>query len=64
MVKKSDLSEVEMVSCAICRKEIPLNEAVIPEASDYMAYFCGLECYAKWKQQSERSGQHSGKAKK
>lgn len=64
MVKKSDSSEVEKVSCEICRKEVPLSEAMIPEASDYMAHFCGLECYAKWKQQSERSGQQGGKAGK
>jgi len=64
MVIKSDSPEVEKVSCAICRKEIPLTAAVIPEASDYMAHFCGLECYEQWKRQSERSGQHNGKAGK
>jgi hypothetical protein len=64
MVKTSDSSETEKVSCAICRKEIPLTEAVIPEAADYMAHFCGLECYAEWKQQSERAGQQSGNVKK
>jgi len=55
MVKKSDLPEVEKVSCAICQKEIPLSEAVIPEAADYVAHFCGLECYAEWKRQNENS---------
>ena len=55
MVKKSDLPEAEKVSCDVCRKEIPLSEAVIPEAADYVAHFCGLECYAKWKRQSENS---------
>ncbi len=64
MVKKSDSSEVETVSCAVCRKEVPLSEAVIPEVADYVAYFCGLECYAKWKQQSEHSGQQGGNTKK
>ena len=57
MVKKTGLPEVEIVSCAICRKEIPLSEALTPEAADYMVYFCGLECYAKWKKRSESSGQ-------
>ena len=59
MVKKSDLPEVEKVSSAICHKEIPLSEALIPEAADYMVYFCGLECYPKWKKRSESSGQQS-----
>ncbi|HEY4697916.1 MAG TPA: DUF3330 domain-containing protein [Gallionella sp.] len=64
MVKKSDSSETEKVSCSICRKEVPLSEAVIPEAADYVAHFCGLECYAKWKRQSERPGQQGGDTKK
>jgi hypothetical protein len=27
---------------------------VVPEASDYVAYFCGLECYQAWQAQRER----------
>ena len=50
-------SEVEKVPCDICRKEVPLSEVMIPEAADYVAYFCGLECYAQWKQNSEQSEQ-------
>lgn len=64
MVNKTDSSEVEMVPCDVCRKEVPLTEAVIPEAADYVAHFCGLECYAKWKQQSERTGKQGGNTKK
>ncbi|MFZ2541095.1 MAG: DUF3330 domain-containing protein [Gallionella sp.] len=64
MVKQYDSSEDEKVSCAICRKEIPLNEAVIPEAADYMAHFCGLECYAEWKRESDSSRQRNDKAGK
>jgi hypothetical protein len=41
-------------SCSGCEREIPLSEAVVPEASDYVAYFCGLECYARWHSQAER----------
>ncbi len=63
MVKKTGLPEVEIVSCAVCSKEIPLSEALIPEASDYMVYFCGLECYAKWKKRSESSGQQGKDSK-
>ncbi|ADL56108.1 DUF3330 domain-containing protein [Gallionella capsiferriformans] len=46
------LVEVEMVVCDICRKEVPVSEAKIPEAVDYVAHFCGLECYAKWQEES------------
>lgn len=44
-------AEVEMVACEVCMKDIPKSEAVVPEAEDYVAYFCGLECYAKWKRE-------------
>ncbi|KAI3604136.1 hypothetical protein D8I24_2725 (plasmid) [Cupriavidus necator H850] len=32
-------------------KEVPKSEAIVPEACDYVAYFCGLECYAQWRRQ-------------
>ena len=43
--------KVERVSCEICLKEVPISEAVVPEATDYVAHFCGLDCYEKWKNQ-------------
>jgi hypothetical protein len=43
------------VSCGVCQREIPLSAAVSPEASDYVAHFCGLDCYAQWRDQSGRS---------
>lgn len=41
------------VACEVCLKEVPLSEAIVPEASDYFAHFCGLDCYAKWKHQQQ-----------
>jgi hypothetical protein len=41
--------EASRVSCEVCLKEVPLSEAIIPEATDYFVHFCGLECYEKWK---------------
>ena len=38
----------ERVSCEVCLKEVPKSEAAMAEARDYVAYFCGLECYQKW----------------
>ena len=40
--------------CSACEREVPISEAVVPEASDYMAYFCGLDCYARWRGQVSR----------
>ena len=39
----------EQVSCEVCLKEVPLSTAVDFEVGDYVAHFCGLECYAQWK---------------
>ncbi len=47
----TQLPEVELVACEICCKEVPLTAAKTPEAVDYVAYFCGLECYAQWNSQ-------------
>ncbi len=41
------------VKCEVCMKEIPKSEAKSPETVDYVMYFCGLECYAKWQAQAQ-----------
>ena len=46
--------EDEKVACEICIKEVPISEAKSEEASDYVYHFCGLECYAKWREQSKK----------
>jgi hypothetical protein len=40
------------VACAVCEHEVPLSEAVVREASDYVAYFCGLDCYERWRRRA------------
>lgn len=49
MAMQGKPSPMEKVSCKMCLKEIPKSEAKSAEATDYVLYFCGLECYAKWK---------------
>jgi hypothetical protein len=49
--------DVVRVSCEVCLKEVPIAEAKIAEAADYFAYFCGLECYEKWKTQGGKADQ-------
>jgi hypothetical protein len=44
----------ELVACDVCLREVPRSEAVVPEAADYVAYFCGLRCFEKWKNLPER----------
>ena len=43
------------VSCNICQHEIPLSEAIVPEAQDYLVFFCGLDCYERWRVQLAES---------
>ena len=45
----------QLVSCEICLKSIPLSESKSAEAEDYVAYFCGLECYDLWKRQQDEA---------
>lgn len=40
-----DASELKMIPCSECCKEVPLDAAFTPEGAEYVEYFCGLECY-------------------
>jgi hypothetical protein len=40
------------VSCTTCEHEVAVSEAVVPEAADYVMYFCGLDCYERWRAQA------------
>lgn len=51
MITSDKPAEVERIACEICMKEVPITEAIVPEAVDYVMHFCGLECYEKWKNQ-------------
>lgn len=43
-------TEETLVECETCLKEIPASGAQSVETSDYVHYFCGLECYTQWKE--------------
>lgn len=43
------LRATDRVPCAVCFAPIPRDEAVIPEATDRLIHFCGLDCYARWR---------------
>lgn len=55
MTSKDKPVELESVQCDVCMKEVPVSEATVPEATDYVVHFCGLECYEKWKAQGDKS---------
>ena len=53
MIEQKDLVEPEKVACEVCFKEIPISEAKSVKATDYIVYYCGLDCYDKWQKQEE-----------
>ncbi len=53
MAKERESTAPERVSCDVCLKEVPKSEAQSPEGSDYVLYFCGLDCYERWRQQKD-----------
>lgn len=51
MDKVNKTVETEHVTCEVCMKEVPRSVATVPEGTDYVVYFCGLDCHEKWKNQ-------------
>jgi len=62
MAKENKSPAEELVSCEICLKEVPAGEACNPETEDYVAHFCGLDCYEQWKNQDEKSAPQGKKS--
>lgn len=54
MNKQSPSNEQELVSCEICLKSIPRSDATNAEKEDYVAYFCGLDCFEQWNQKQSK----------
>lgn len=44
------LPEIQ-VACEVCMREIPFSEAKSEEATEYVFYFCGIDCYGAWSEQ-------------
>ena len=38
-----------LVECELCLKEIPESAAFTPQGEDYVAHFCGIECYERFR---------------
>jgi hypothetical protein len=54
--EKTDRFRTPMVKCSECLKEIPQSEAFVREAADYTLYFCGIECFDKWRAEKPDEG--------
>ena len=55
MTEADNQNDLELIACEICMKEIPKSAATVPEATDYVAHFCGLDCYKEWKKQNDKT---------
>ncbi|RDH82660.1 MAG: hypothetical protein DIZ80_10290 [endosymbiont of Galathealinum brachiosum] len=51
----------QLISCQTCLDSVPLSESQISEAEEYVAYFCGLECYDLWVHQNQQANKLSVK---
>ena len=48
-IKKSAQQQPEeLISCEVCLKSVPRSASKSIENDDYVAYFCGLDCYQAW----------------
>jgi hypothetical protein len=54
MAKDDKPIELERIPCEVCLREVPKSEAIVPEATEYFLYFCGLDCYQRWKRQGAK----------
>jgi hypothetical protein len=48
------------LSCRVCMKEIPGEVEHTLEGQEYVAHFCGLDCYRAW---HEARGSDAGETK-
>jgi len=49
--------ELVHLCCHVCQHEVPISEAVVEEATDYVIYFCGLDCFERWRSQAREPGE-------
>jgi YHS domain-containing protein len=45
----------DRVACQVCGRELPVSEALVSEARDYIYHFCSNECLARFEQQARRN---------
>jgi hypothetical protein len=49
-MNSDDVAVLEVwAQCAVFAIEVPLDEAVVPEATDQLTYLYGFDCYARWR---------------
>jgi hypothetical protein len=41
-----------VLSCDMCLTELPADDAIREEGTDYVAHYCGLDCLARWRRRA------------
>lgn len=59
MIEQKEIVAPEKVTCEVCFKEIPISEATSVKATDYIVYYCGLDCYDRWRKQKTEAAESS-----
>ncbi|MGD8559491.1 MAG: DUF3330 domain-containing protein [Gammaproteobacteria bacterium] len=54
MAESEKVTDPQLVECEVCLTEVPASGAANEETSDYVFYFCGIDCYAQWKEKARR----------
>jgi hypothetical protein len=49
MEKQEYAVTIQHLSCQVCLSEVPLSEAGSEEATDYLIFYFGLDCFDKWR---------------
>ena len=48
----------EQVACSVCKQDIPLSTALMPEGAGYVEHFRGNDCYVEYlSMQDKKAGQ-------
>lgn len=57
MTNGKPTAEEPALNCEVCLTEIPESVAQSLEGEDYVHYFCGSDCFEKWKTQHHATEQ-------
>jgi len=53
MIHEANVEDQELISCEVCLKSVPKQDSHSVEVDEYVAYFCGLDCYDVWAKKTE-----------
>ena len=53
---KNKVAVATIIECAECSKHLTQSVIKTGEGTDYVRYFCGVECYEKWLNKQKENG--------